>query len=321
MLIMRYSRTIVGDDGLPYLITSTVFMAELMKVVVCLVILFFQHGKNLSEHLCKEIVEDWVETMKVSVPAVIYTIQNSLMFVAASNMEAAHLQITMQLKILTTAAFSVLMLNRTLSRFQITSLTILFLGVSIVQISQGGKSSSSTSFLGTVCALIACFLSGFAGVYFEKMLKGYNKSVWLRNIQIGIFSLVLSIVAVFSKDGQKIADHGFFQGYTWATWVSVIILAVGGLLVALVIKFADNILKGFATSLSIILSAVISWFMFDIPLSFLFVCGTFLVLLATLMYSIPPTKQSDYLPLQLNHYIFTEAHTVKTGFEKNKTFV
>lgn len=36
--------------------------------------------------------------------------------------------------------------------------------------------------------------------------------------------------------------------------------ALGGLVIAAVIKYADNILKGFATSLSIILSTLISYF-------------------------------------------------------------
>ena len=36
--------------------------------------------------------------------------------------------------------------------------------------------------------------------------------------------------------------------------------ALGGLVVAAVIKFADNILKGFAAALSIVLSSVISYF-------------------------------------------------------------
>ena len=37
--------------------------------------------------------------------------------------------------------------------------------------------------------------------------------------------------------------------------------ALGGLVIAAVIKYADNILKGFATSLSIILSSIVSYFL------------------------------------------------------------
>ena len=43
-------------------------------------------------------------------------------------------QVTYQLKILTTALFSVLMLRKTLSKLQWLSLLLLFLGVAIVQV-------------------------------------------------------------------------------------------------------------------------------------------------------------------------------------------
>ena len=44
------------------------------------------------------------------------------------------LQVTYQLKILTTALFSVLMLRRSLSKLQWLSLLLLFTGVAIVQV-------------------------------------------------------------------------------------------------------------------------------------------------------------------------------------------
>ena len=45
--------------------------------------------------------------------------------------------------------------------------------------------ASSKKFLGLLAVSVACLSSGFSGVYFEKVLKGSNTSVWIRNIQLG----------------------------------------------------------------------------------------------------------------------------------------
>merc|ERR1711860_390955 len=66
---------------------------------------------------------------------------------------------------------------------------------------------------GFFAAITATFLSGFAGVYFEKILKGSDVSVWMRNVQLAILSVPMGLVTSYLKDGAKIADSGFFHGY------------------------------------------------------------------------------------------------------------
>ena len=57
---------------------------------------------------------------------------------------------------------------------------------------------------------------------------------------------------------------------------------------AAVIKYADNILKGFATAISIIVSSLVSYFLLnDFNPSSFFIIGAFFVILATLLYSVP----------------------------------
>lgn len=63
---------------------------------------------------------------------------------------------------------------------------------------------------------------------------------------------------------------------------------MGGLIVALVIRYADNILKGYATSLSIIVSAVVSVYLFDFSLTILFMVGTGLTVSAVFLYGCVP---------------------------------
>lgn len=209
-------------------------------------------------------------------------------------------QVTYQLKILTTALFSVLMLGRKLSSLQWGSLVILFVGVALVQLQSSSSSSHSAQMqnhlLGLCAVIVSCLSSGFAGVYFEKMLKGSSASVWLRNIQLGMFGTITALVGMLLKDRALIQEKGLLFGYNWLVLMVVSQQAVGGLIVAVVVKYADNILKGFATSLSIILSCIASVFLFDYIISFKFAVGAVLVIIAIYLYGRPsPAKQSQPL--------------------------
>lgn len=42
--------------------------------------------------------------------------------------------------------------------------------------------------------------------------------------------------------------------------MAVLLSSMGGLVVAMVVKYADNVVKGFATSVSIVLTALVSGF-------------------------------------------------------------
>jgi UDP-sugar transporter A1/2/3 len=67
--------------------------------------------------------------------------------------------------------------------------------------------------------------------------------------------------------------------------------AFGGLVIALVVKYADNILKGFAVSLSILLSSFISWWSLnDFEPSLAFALGASVVILSTFLYGYEPKQ-------------------------------
>ena len=67
--------------------------------------------------------------------------------------------------------------------------------------------------------------------------------------------------------------YGFFYGYDLIVVSVVLLQAIGGLVVAVVVKYADNILKGFAASFSIITSCIISIFVLDFEPTLLFLFG------------------------------------------------
>lgn len=230
----------------------------------------------------------------MTVPSLIYVLQNNLLYVSASNLDAATYQVTYQLKILTTAMFAVLMLRKKLLTTQWGSLLILVCGVALVQLSQGGEtrtiSVEQNRALGFAAALGACVLSGFAGIFFEKMLKTSDLSVWMRNIQLSLLSLPLSLITAFINDGSNISNSGFFFGYDMFVYFLILLQACGGLIVAVVVKYADNILKGFATSLAIVLSCIVSIYLFGFELTLQFSLGTVFVIASVFLYGHDPNK-------------------------------
>lgn len=300
ILTMRYARTRPG----PMFITSTaVLLAEMVKTITCFLIILVQERslRGFAVHIYEDLLCQPWDFVKVSIPSLLFVIQNNLVFVAVSNLDAATFQVTYQLKILTTAVFSVAILGKRLSRPQWVALFFLFIGVSIIQVQSTSSASSSAStspnaqspVKGLAAVIVCCCLSGFANVFFEKLLKGGTQSVWLRNIQLGASGSILGALAVWVNDGSKIQALGVLYGYDTVVWTVVVLQSLGGLLVAAVIKYADNILKGFSTAGSILLSCFASVYIFDFHMSKEFVMGTSLVILAVYMYSSFPVTKPD----------------------------
>lgn len=230
-------------------------------------------------------------------------IQNNLQYVAASNLVAATFQVTYQMKILTTAAFSVLLLRKRLFSNQWLSLLFLAIGVGVVQI-QGGADSqlgvsarASTALLemngmkGFLAVVAACFTSGLAGVYFEMVLKNSQTDLWIRNVQLSLFSLLPALAPIIFTQNTSGYDTGkgfissLFNNFGAWAWATVFVQVLGGLMTAMVIKYSDNILKGFATSLSIVISFLASVALFDFKITITFILGSVIVLIATWLYN------------------------------------
>ncbi|KAI8052564.1 nucleotide-sugar transporter [Gilbertella persicaria] len=322
---MRYTRASVPEDEL-YLASTAVLMSEVIKTSVCFGVVYsllpfrIRSLSNLALFLYQELIIHWRESIKLAIPAILYLVQNNLQYIAATNLDAATFQVTYQLKILTTAFFSVVILHRKLSSTKWTALAILTVGIIFVVIPKNALNTwlgyetvetesigNQSNLKGIVSVLVACILSGLAGVYFEKIVKQkeqdleghYTKpervltipfddrmQLWIRNIQLSLFSVLLGgVFMVGLQDGHQIIQQGFFQHYSTLTWIVILIQAGGGLIVGLVVRYADNILKGFATSISIILSSIVSVWLFQAQVDLVFGMGALLVIYATYLYS------------------------------------
>ena len=293
-LLMRLSRVTTKANSKMYIVSTAVVLSEFIKVIVSLLGCYYEDaGKDIKKVWGK--ISDsskLKDLLKISIPAALYVLQNNLQYVAMSNLPAEVYQVLIQGKIITTALFSVLLLNKRYSFIQWTSVKMLSLGVALVQISLKTSivSSRNVNFaIGITSVLVSTLTSGFASIILEKMLKSKG-GFWVRNIQLSFVSFLIASIGSLIKDSGSILERGFFADYNPLVLSVILTQALGGMLVAFVVRYTNSIVKGFAASGSIILSCIVSAiFLSDYKLNRLFTIGTGMVCASALAWAVSPT--------------------------------
>lgn len=139
-------------DGHRYLPSTAIFLVEALKLAVCLTISLYEISLTVPRSmpatyllgsLCNAVFAG--DSWKMALPAGLYTLANSLQYVAISNLDAATFHVTYQFKIFVTAVLSIVLLRRTISGRQWVSLILLMLGVAIVSLPHGSTESLASS--------------------------------------------------------------------------------------------------------------------------------------------------------------------------------
>ena len=83
-----------------YFSSTAVFLAEVVKLLVTLVVIFFQHGnlRQFVSFLVDNLLTDPMAAIKLSVPSVLYVIQNNLVYLAMTHLESTTFQVGYDLK-------------------------------------------------------------------------------------------------------------------------------------------------------------------------------------------------------------------------------
>ena len=77
-----------------YFTTTAVFLTEMLKLFICSSVMFYQTGSAAGVEIIEIFTVTYVDTLKMSVPAIMYVFQNNLLYIAASNLDAAVFQVS-----------------------------------------------------------------------------------------------------------------------------------------------------------------------------------------------------------------------------------
>ncbi|CAJ1954865.1 unnamed protein product [Cylindrotheca closterium] len=289
-LLLRF----VMKERPKFLTSAAVIGSECTKLTLSLLYILFIE-KRPPESIVQYFRDDLKNTMLVAVPASAYNLQTSLEFVALANLDAAMFSVLVQTKLLFTATFSYIVLGRKLKYIQVISLVLLTVGVMLcnMKFNARGIEDEKDTFTGICATLGIAISSGFASVYTEKVIKAHRAtspvsgaySLAYTQVQLAVMSLVTIGIYAILHDFREIFQYGLFHNFNFGAFLAVLNSAIGGLIVASVLKHADSILKGYATAVSVIMTGVLSMVLFGTKLNTAYFMGIINVVVAVLLYN------------------------------------
>ena len=268
-----------------YAVTSANCTVEAVKLVLSLI---FVAQAWATEGVTEEnsLRISLPELARYPVPAALYLAKNLLQYYVLLYTDAPSYQILKNLNIVSTGILYRLFLQKELSNTQWAAITLLALGCTVAQLSASSDAVLTTPAAGLFIAVAMAILSGFAGVYTELILKsgGNKRNVNAQNVYLYAFGVLFNVFAIFAYDYDAVIQRGYFHGYTFLVAVMIANHAASGIAVSLVMKFANNIVKVYSTSVAMILTTLVSIPLFGFELTVPFVLGTAVVSVATFLH-------------------------------------
>nr|CAB3496128.1 unnamed protein product [Digitaria exilis] len=238
-----------------YSVTTANFSVEALKCLLSLAALFRtwnRHGVTDDNRL----TTSFDEVSVYPIPAILYMVKNLLQYYIFAYVDAPAYQILKNLNIISTGVLYRIILKKKLSEIQWAAFVLLCAGCTTAQLNPSSDHVLQTPIQGWMMAIIMALLSGFAGVYTEVCLiaiikKRPSRNINVQNFWLYIFGVVFNLVAICVQDYDAVMNKGFFHGYSFITVLMILNHAMSGIAVSMVMKYADNIVKVYATSFQI----------------------------------------------------------------------
>ncbi|KAM3365205.1 hypothetical protein ACQJBY_015139 [Aegilops geniculata] len=274
-----------------YSVTTANFSVEALKCLLSLLALYRTwNSQGVTED--NRLSTSFDEVSVYPIPAVLYMVKNLLQYYIFAYVDAPAYQILKNLNIISTGVLYRIILKKKLSEIQWAAFILLCAGCTTAQLNPSSDHVLQTPIQGWMMAIVMALLSGFAGVYTEAIIKKRpSRNINVQNFWLYIFGMLFNLVAICVQDFDAVMSKGFFHGYSFITLLMILNHALSGIAVSMVMKYADNIVKVYSTSVAMLLTAIVSVFLFGFNLSLAFFLGSTVVSISVYLHSVGKPQQ------------------------------
>ncbi|BFZ01584.1 hypothetical protein BsWGS_04623 [Bradybaena similaris] len=279
------------DGEIPYLSSSFVLSTEILKLSVCCLVLIPDFKAE------KLPTVTFSNSLPFALPAVCYCINNNLAVFMQTQMDPSTYMVLGNMKIVCTAVLYKIIMKKSVSVSQWIALILLTFGgiinsMKALEAKTLSLSEIHLTWLGLCTLCIYCFISGFAGVFTEYILKkNYQLSLFYQNALLYTFGVHFNFLSWIVQALDKYRTHNtsshfnIFYGYSIFTWVLIITQAVTGMTMSLIMKQSSNVMRLFVIATAPLCTTVFSLYLFNLKIHIEFLVSLCCVILAAMLYN------------------------------------
>jgi drug/metabolite transporter (DMT)-like permease len=162
-----------------------------------------------------------------------------------------------------------------------------------------------------------------------KKVAGKNDNIMLHNCYMYVTSIICNVLFLLfqtqlplnlKNNNQMLTEDSFFKGFDKLVIEIVMINASIGIMTSLFIKTFNSVLKTFVSAIELILTAILSFVLFGIPIYWNTILAIFIVSVSILVYATNPieTEKLEQKKDNLKVHIKDNESPTKTDYLLDK---
>ncbi|XP_018573795.1 UDP-galactose transporter senju [Anoplophora glabripennis] len=309
-----------SNNDYDYNIVTVVLFTEILKLVISSLLYC---RENKPKELVVDIVKNKTVLLLYFVPAFLYCLYNNLAFINLSSFDPTTYYLLLQFRVVVTGVLFQVIFKKVLSKKQWISLLILTTGCMLKQVNftqsetQSISSNKSTSVefgLSGVFILVQIICSCLAGVYNEYLLKkqGADINIFVQNVFMYLDSIICNVL-LLALNGNILSAflyENIVKIFHYKVLFVMINNAAIGIVTSFFLKTLNSILKTFASALELVLTAILSYLFFSIPIYLNTVLAIVTVMFAIYLYSQNPVQNPSKVTRTVEHEGLLKAEDV-----------
>tara|TARA_Y100000389_G_scaffold138216_2_gene135916 strand:+ start:7422 stop:8366 length:945 start_codon:yes stop_codon:yes gene_type:complete len=276
-------------------LSAVVHITECLKLAIAIIsVIAYSHTNNVCD-LRMKLVPSRQTILVMALPALLYTVSNTLTYHSIALMGSSNFQIWGNLRIVITAVLCRLLIPRPLIVIQWLAIILLVFGsmTCSIALSKNTDANFTISITSVLCILAQTTCTSLAGIYQEILLKSTDEYLITKSVCLYTWTCFFSGLKL-QDDLQQSGDN-IFIGFSRVTWLSVVVYACYGQVVSLTLAYGDNLLKVFATSFGATVALLVDALLLGHSVHFVQISGAIIVLISTALFYLDTESLSKFV--------------------------